>query len=69
MKSGTTYCRSSTVVVVHELKSLYIGNCMVEKTCFSLNIRIRRKVEDKAKCSEHVLTLNYHTLNTHEGLE
>jgi len=63
VKSGTIYCRSSTVVAVHELKPLYIGNCVVEKTVFFA------KCKDKAKGIEHVLALNYHTVNAYEGLE
>lgn len=36
---------------------------MVEKTVFLA------KCKDKAKGSEHVLALNYHTVNAYEGLE
>lgn len=62
MKSGTMCCRSSTVVAVHELKPLY------RKLHGRENVFLA-KCKYTAKGSEHVLALNYHTVNAYEGLE
>ena len=63
MKSGTIYCRSRTVVAVHEAEPPFYEKLHGWEKVFLA------KCKDKAIDSEHVLALFYHTVNAYDGLE
>lgn len=63
MKSGTIYCRSSTVVAINEAETPLYQKLHGRENVFL------SKCKDKTKGCEHVLALSYHTVNAYEVLE